>query len=112
MSNLLKPLYTLTVEEYKEVTRGLFCELVKELKNDSERNKVDSKPVEDIIFLEEAARMTGYRKSTIYSKVCRFEIPVFSKGKPLMFSRKAILEWLESGKPSIIDVATSNYLKS
>lgn len=101
MSNLSKPLYTLTVEEYKELQKEIFKEQANELLN----NNIEStskKESKDIIFLEEVCELTGYTKATLYSKISRYEIPVLSRGKPLTFSKSQIIEWIHQGKPNIL----------
>ncbi len=53
----------------------------------------------DKIFIEELEKITGYAKQTIYVKVSKDEIPVLSSGRPLIFSRKQIFNWIECGRP-------------
>ena len=48
--------------------------------------------------------LTGYKASTIYSKVCRGEIPTISTGRPLTFSKNEILQWMKSGRPSLTEM--------
>ena len=54
----------------------------------------------EIIFNEEVMELTGYTRSTIYSKVSRQEIPTFVRGRPLVFKKSQILKWLEAGRPT------------
>ncbi len=105
-----KPLYSLTVGEYIELNKKVFSEEAKKLLQ--ERPEENSKePQSDIIFIDDVILLTGYRKATLYSKVSRYEIPVLSRRKPLTFSRKGILQWLEQGKPNVLDQEADNYLK-
>jgi predicted DNA-binding transcriptional regulator AlpA len=110
MSDLSKPLYSLTVGEYIDLSKKAFAQEAKKLlvNNDGILGKSNSNS--DIIFVEEVQQLTGYKKSTIYSKVCRFEMPVISKRRPLTFSRKDIMNWLKDGKPSVIDKEAKDYL--
>lgn len=55
----------------------------------------------DLIFIEDLKKITNYKESTIYSKVSKNQIPVISRGRPLIFSRKEILNWLQLGKPNV-----------
>ena len=55
----------------------------------------------DTIGLEEAAKVTGLKTKSIYSKVCRLEIPALTRGRPLMFSRAELEKWMRNGKPSV-----------
>ncbi|KAA1243326.1 helix-turn-helix domain-containing protein [Aquimarina sp. RZ0] len=110
MSNLSKPLFSLTIEEYKELQRELFNEQAERL---AQNNTSTSIPKEDkdLIFLEEVCEITGYTKPTLYSKISRFEIPVLSRGKPLTFSKKEIIEWIHQGKPHTLEQEADAYIK-
>lgn len=72
-------------------------ELHKQLSIFQENTKIES----DIIFVKEVSKLTGYKISTLYSKVSRSEIPVLSRKKPLTFSKKEIITWLHKNKPLI-----------
>lgn len=112
MSNLSKPLYALSIEEYIELSKRLIADEINlALQNGEEKNSTPNIQ-QDVIFLEEALSITGYKKSTLYSKVCRFEIPVLSRRKPLTFSRKAILQWMKDGKPCSISQEANNHINT
>lgn len=104
-----KPLYSLTIGEYIELNKKAFSEAVAKLLQEKSEKSAKEVPV-DIIFVDEVMQLTGYKKATLYSKVSRYEIPVLSRGKPLTFSRKAILQWLQDGKPDILDQEANDYL--
>ena len=110
MKDLSKPLYSLTVGEYIDLSKQAFANEARKLMSDSEGNNRKSKSNTDIIFMNEVVELTGYKVSTIYSKVCRFEMPVISRRTPLTFSRKDIIDWLKEGKPSVIDQEANDYL--
>lgn len=110
MSDLSKPLYSLTISEYVELSKKVFSESAEKLLNFNIKDDEPVKQKQDIIFMDEVLSLTGYKKATLYSKVCRYEIPVLSRRKPLTFSREAILQWLKDGKPNTIDQETNNYL--
>jgi excisionase family DNA binding protein len=58
-----------------------------------------------ILSIHELSELTGWAVPTIYGKVHRREIPHFKRGKNLMFSRKAIKEWLDEGRvPTVKEV--------
>ncbi|WP_299114112.1 hypothetical protein [uncultured Winogradskyella sp.] len=103
MSDLSKPLYSLTVGEYIDLSKEAFTREAERIINSYQNKNGTSISNSDIIFINEVKELTGYKNSTIYSKVCRFEIPVISKRRPLTFSRKDIINWLKDGKPSVID---------
>lgn len=110
MKDLSKPLYSLTVGEYIDLSKEVFASEAKKLIIDYNKNSSSSKTNTDIIFIDEVRRLTGYKNSTIYSKVCRYEMPVISKRRPLTFSREAIIDWLKDGKPNLIDQEANDYL--
>jgi predicted DNA-binding transcriptional regulator AlpA len=110
MKDLSKPLYSLTVGEYIDLSKEAFAQEAKKLMANADGMSATSKLNNDIIFVDEVQQLTGYKKSTIYSKVCRFEMPVISKRRPLTFSRKEIINWLKVGKPSVIDQEANDYL--
>ena len=93
-----KPLYSLTIEEYIELNKTILTEQVDRFLQ-ARLALPASKHEEDIIFIDDAVTLTGYKKSSIYSKVSKFEIPVLSRLRPLTFSKKALITWLNDGKP-------------
>jgi predicted DNA-binding transcriptional regulator AlpA len=100
-----RPLYTLTVEEFKELSKTIAID-----------NSYLQKPAEkilqpksDIIYLDEVVELTGYKESTIYSKVCRKELPVISTGRPLAFSREEILQWMKDGRPTVAEMIAKEF---
>ncbi|WP_299095346.1 helix-turn-helix domain-containing protein [uncultured Winogradskyella sp.] len=110
MKDLSSPLYSLTVGEYIDLSKEAFAQEAKKLLTNTDGTFGRSKTNNDIIFVEEVQELTGYKKSTIYSKVCRFEMPVISKRRPLTFSRKDIMNWLKDGKPTVIDIEVKDHL--
>ncbi len=110
MNELSKPVYALTIEEYKQLHKELLEEqlmaLVPKLQNTVPEGKE-----KDIIFLEEAMEITGYKKPTMYSKICKYEIPVLSRRKPLTFSKKVLIQWIIDGKPNALDMEADQHIK-
>ena len=96
-----------------EQFRVLINELLKENNQLLLRNlrAVDApqEPPLDLISLDEAIKIVGYTKKTVYSKVCRHEIPVVHKGRPLTFSRKELNHWIEAGRPNWADQQAQKY---
>lgn len=111
MSNLLKPLYSLTVGEYIELNRTIFKQQLQELLP-NQRELVPQTIERDIIFIDEACEITGYSKPTMYSKISKYEVPVLSRGKPLTFSKQGLIEWIHLGKPSVINQESEKFLKN
>ena len=110
MSDLSKPIYSLTVGEYLELNKKIFANEADRIINNYQNKQGGHNSTKDIIFIDEVKKLTSYKKSTIYSKVCRFEMPVISKRRPLTFSRKDIIDWLKEGKPNVIDQEAKDYL--
>ena len=102
-------LVTLTTDEYVELHKSICAELIDQVLQAKQSNQSIG-PESDIIFLNEALKMTGYKKTTLYSKASRGEIPVLSRRRPLSFSRKALLQWIQDGKPSVAQMKASAYL--
>ncbi len=111
MSNLLKPLYTLTVGEYIELNKNIIGQQLEELFIKENQHLLQKKDT-DIIFIDEACKLTGYSKPTMYSKVSRYEIPVLSRGKPLTFSKQVLIDWIHQGKPSVIEQETDQFFQN
>lgn len=101
----VRPLYTLTVEEFIELSKTIALDnsyLVKP-------TKISEGPKSDIIYLDEIIELTGYKESTVYSKVCRKEMPVISTGRPLAFSREEILQWMKDGRPTVAEMIANEF---
>jgi predicted DNA-binding transcriptional regulator AlpA len=64
----------------------------------SKIEKASAQPLEqpDRINIEEVAIITGLKKSNIYKHTCYQTIPYEKFAKRLVFSRKAILAWMQS----------------
>ena len=104
-----RPLYTLTVEEFRALSRLIAEDNIKLFTPSEPKEKTQS----DILYLEDLKELTGYKDSTVYSKVCRKEIPVISSGRPLSFSRAEITQWIKDGRPTIAEMKAKNWsLKS
>ncbi len=108
MSELNRPLYSLTVGEYIELHQRIFSEQRQLLKSQLPTPHKDES--DDIIFIDEVIKLTGYKKPTIYSKISRNKIPILSRNKPLTFSKKAIIEWITAGKPDPLDQRAEEHL--
>ncbi len=108
MSNKSQPLYSLTIGEYLELNQQMMSDMFHLYQGKFKESKIDL----DRIFIEEAMEITGYKKATIYSKLSKNEIPCISRRKPLTFSRKRLIEWIENGKCSLNNsIDLKNFLK-
>lgn len=53
-----------------------------------------------IIGIKAVSELTGLTERTIRWKVSKNTIPCFQRGKPLLFSKKDILSWINNGRKS------------
>ena len=106
MNEESRPLYTLTVEEFKELSKTIALDHSYLLKPDVNHQE----PKSDIIYIDETAELTGYTGKTVYTKVCRKQIPVISYGRPLTFSRREILQWMKDGRPTVAEMIAKEFI--
>ena len=100
-----KPLWQLTMQEFIDIQKHEMTKLVKEMLNEA-MNDIKSKdvPLEDTISAEDAAVITGLKMKTIYSKVSRLQIPSITRGRPLVFSRAELQNWMKIGRPTVAEM--------
>ena len=53
---------------------------------------------DEILNIQEASKLLNLSVSTIYSKVCKGEIPVNKQGKRIYFYRHELMKWIKSGR--------------
>lgn len=58
---------------------------------------------EEIMPVAKAAIFLDLAVPTVYSKVCRKELPVNKRGKRLYFYRSELTEWIKSGRKKTAD---------
>ncbi len=58
---------------------------------------------EDLMTIEGASKLLSLSVATIYTKVCKNEIPVNKKGKKLYFYRSELLDWIKSGRIKTVE---------
>ena len=63
------------------------------------------------IGIEEASRIIGKAKSTIYALVRQRKIPCYKYGKKLYFFEEELLEWISKGKKKTLQEIESEVLK-
>jgi excisionase family DNA binding protein len=98
-----RPLFTLTIEEFSELIKSIIAEEVQKLTNQIQDPNRDTKNNGDICLIEQACQITGLKKSTIYSKLSKKQIPSLTRRKPLLFSKKQLQMWIKAGRPKIDD---------
>ena len=106
-----KILFQLTTEEFDSLFRGMLNDIVPSLVKEGIKEHLRGINVDqpDTIGIEEAAIVTGLKTKSIYSKVCRLEIPALTRGRPLMFSRAALEKWMKSGRPSVAETMAKEW---
>ena len=98
------PLFTLTIGQFKTLTRKIIADEVSKLVNQCQGMDNELKNDSDTCFIDQACQITGLKKPTIYSKLSLKQIPSLSRGKPLIFSIKHLQMWIEAGRPKTDDV--------
>lgn len=53
---------------------------------------------DDLLNIRQAAKFLDLAVATVYSKVCRKELPVNKKGKRIYFYRSELTEWIKKGR--------------
>ena len=53
---------------------------------------------EELLNIQEASKLLDLSVSTIYSKVCKREIPFNKQGKRIYFYRHELMKWIKSGR--------------
>ena len=69
---------------------------------------------DELMDIEAASKLLKLSVATIYSKVCRRELPANKQGKKLYFSKKELNGWIKAGKIDAIDNSSAKaeaYLK-
>ncbi len=117
--NTEKYLFHLTEKEFtillKAVIKDELPKIIKAEFLDLLRDELDEIkhikriPERDSISAAEASTLTGLRIKTIYTKVSRMEMPVLTRGRPLMFSHKGLTQWMRDGKPTVLDMGLAEY---
>lgn len=100
-------LFSLTVDEFKELSKTIAVDNSYLQKPSEPKQEAKS----EIIYIDEVIQLTGYKESTIYSKVCRREIPIISSGRPLSFSREEIIQWMKDGRPTVAEMMANEFTK-
>ena len=110
-NNPEKFLFQLTTDEFISLFNGILNHVVPNLVKDGIKEHLRGISVDqpDAINIEEAAKITGFKTKSIYSKVCRLEMPALTRGRPLMFSRIELENWLKNGRPTVAEIMLKDY---
>lgn len=84
-------LLQLSAEDLRAEIKSCLIETIAEIKS-----LPTPEPLPDRITLSEACLLTGFSKSQVYKLTMKGDIPYSKFGKRLVFSRKALLYWMEN----------------
>lgn len=87
-----------TFDDLPNIIGKLFVKLDKIEKLLKARKIIDADKNEELLTIEGAAKLLKLSVATIYTKVCKNEIPVNKQGKRLYFYRAELLDWIKSGR--------------
>lgn len=68
-------------------------------------------PEDDIIGAKEAATILKFSVPTLYTKVCKREVPFYKQGNRLYFSKQMLLDWIQDGKKKSMNDINSDAMK-
>ena len=68
-------------------------------------------PEDDILGAKQASRILKFSVPTLYSKVCRREVPFYKRGNRLYFSKHKLLEWIQNGKKKSLNEISADAMK-
>lgn len=86
-----KPLALLTVEEFLELQQVTNSE------------QIQQPYKSDIIGIEDAVILTGYKKSTLYQKTSRRTIPFHKRNNKIVFKRTELEAWMLENRQETIE---------
>jgi excisionase family DNA binding protein len=87
-----------TFDELPNIIGKLFIKLDKIEKLLKARKIIDEEKNEELLTIQDAAALLKLSVATIYTKVCKNEIPVNKQGKRLYFYKAELLDWIKSGR--------------
>jgi excisionase family DNA binding protein len=68
-------------------------------------------PEDDFIGSKEAAKILKFSLPTLYTKVCKREVPFYKQGNRLYFSKQKLLDWIQDGKKKSLNEINSEALQ-
>jgi predicted DNA-binding transcriptional regulator AlpA len=63
-----------------------------------DKNKEEKEGNNDLLTIQEASLFLKLSVATIYTKVCRNNIPVNKQGKRLYFCKSELISWVKEGR--------------
>lgn len=87
-----------TFDDLPDIIGKLYTKLDEIEKLLKSRKIIDIDNEEELLTIEGAAKLLNLSVATIYTKVCKNEIPVNKQGKRLYFYKVELLDWIKSGR--------------
>jgi excisionase family DNA binding protein len=87
----------LTFEDIPQAI-GLILEKIQHIEKILENRNVEEPPLERMLTVQEAALFLKVTVSTLYTKVCRGEVPAYKPGRRLFFDKEELVKWISTKK--------------
>ncbi|MDF2931556.1 MAG: DNA-binding protein [Chryseobacterium sp.] len=68
-------------------------------------------PENDFIGAKEACMILKFTLPTLYTKVCKREVPFYKQGNRLYFSKLELLNWIQDGKKKSLSEINSSAIE-
>lgn len=66
---------------------------------------------DDFMGTKRASELLKFSITTLYTKVCKREVPFYKRGNRLYFSKAELLTWIQEGKKKSVEDIKSKALK-
>lgn len=97
----------LTFDQLPQAVSSLFVKL-EQLEQLIAAKLNDPSSTNDLLTIDEAAKVLNLSKQTLYGLNQRAEIPVCKKGKRLYYSRHDLMEWIKTGRKQTANEISAN----
>lgn len=87
-----------TFDDLPNIIGKLYAKLDEIEKLLKSSKNIDANNEKELLTIEGAAKLLNLSVATIYTKVCKNEIPVNKQGKRLYFYKEELLDWIKSGR--------------
>lgn len=87
-----------TLEDLPKMVGKLYKKLDKIEKLLKDKSELKANGDEELLTISDASKLLNLSVATIYTKVCKHEIPVNKQGKRLYFYKTELLDWIKSGR--------------
>jgi len=87
----------LTFEDLPKAV-SLILEKISRIEQLLESRRGEEPPLEKMLTVKEAASFLKITVSTLYTKVCRGEVPAYKPGRRLFFDQQELAKWISTKK--------------